>query len=220
MHYLRLQHSNERVPLGKILCLGKNYEDHIREMKSQIPTSPVVFLKPSSAVIENGSTIVIPKMTHQLHHEVELVVVMSKGGKNIPKEKALDHVLGYGVGLDMTMRDVQTEAKKNGLPWAIAKGFDTSAPISMIVPASNIHDPHQLHISCSVNGVIRQQSSTGKMILRIEDIIEYLSSIFTLEPGDIIFTGTPEGVGEVKPGDVIEAELTGYTKITHHVHSA
>lgn len=220
MHYLRLQHSNERVPVGKILCLGKNYEEHIKEMKSETPTSPVVFLKPPTAIIENGSTIVIPRMTHQLHHEVELVVVLSKGGKNIPKAKALDHVLGYGVGLDMTMRDVQNEAKKKGLPWAIAKGFDTSAPISLIVPAENILNPHQLHISCKVNDVIRQETSTEKMILPVESIIEFLSSVFTLEYGDVIFTGTPEGVGEVKPGDIIEAELTGFTKITHHVHSA
>ena len=211
---------NEEILVGKILCLGKNYAAHAKEMMSAVPDEPLVFLKPSSAIIRDGEEIRLPRMSNDVHHEVELVVAIGRDGKNIPASKAVQHILGYAIGLDMTMRDVQTEAKKNGNPWTVSKGFDTSSPISDLIPVTQINDPQDLTICCKVNGVIRQQCSTGKMIFSIDKIIEYISGIFTLERGDLIFTGTPVGVSKVNAGDLIEAELVGYTKITHLVIQA
>ena len=220
MKTIPLNGSGKRVPVGKILCLGRNYADHTLEMKATIPEVPVVFLKPSSALIANGEAIVRPPVSKELHHEVELVVVIGKEGKNIPAARAYEYVWGYAVGLDMTLRDLQSTAKNQGLPWSVAKGFDTSAAISEIIPKERISDPHSLEIRCIVNGTLRQKSSTGKMIFTIDRIIEYLSTIFTLEVGDLIFTGTPEGVGEVKEADVVEAELVGYARTRHQIHTA
>ncbi len=203
--------------INKIFCLGRNYAAHAKEMSSGIPETPVVFLKPSTAVIQDNEPILKPSISNLLHHEVELYVAIGKGGRNISLDKAHNHIAGYGVALDMTLRDLQNSAKKEGQPWAVCKGFDTSAPISELIPAEDIKDPYSLTIRCCVNGSEKQRSSTGKMILKIDYIIHYLSSIFTLERGDLIFTGTPEGVGEAKAGDIIEAELVGYTKITNPV---
>lgn len=220
MKTIRIIDSQKEINVGKILCLGKNYTEHAKEMQSDVPTTPVIFLKPSSAIIQNGESIIRPKISKELHHEVELVIVIGDGGKNITANEAYNHILGYAIGLDMTLRDIQSNAKKQGHPWAIAKGFDTSAPVSDVIPANKIPSPNNITITCSVNGVLRQKSSTSKMIFCVEKIIEYVSSIFTLELGDLIFTGTPEGVGEVKPGDTIEAELVDYIKITHPVVGA
>jgi 5-carboxymethyl-2-hydroxymuconate isomerase len=202
------RYTGELLPVGKILCLGRNYVAHAREMKADLPRTPVVFLKPATALVHSGEKIVIPPLSHELHYEAEMVVVMDEDGKDIPEERALSHVYGYAVGLDMTLRDLQSEAKVNGLPWSIAKGFDTSAPVSEVVPKDRINDPHSLQLTLQVNGRTRQHASTGDMIFRIEKIIAFLSQIFTLERGDLIFTGTPEGVGEVKSGDTLVAELT------------
>jgi len=220
MNIITFYGSQEKQVVGKILCLGKNYAAHAMEMKSDIPTKPLIFIKPSSSIIHNGENIIIPQISKDVHHEVELVVVIGRGGKMIPAMSAYQYVSGYAVGLDMTLRDIQSEAKKNGSPWAVAKGFDTSAPISDVIPKSEIKNPHELTITCRVNGIVRQNSSTKHMIFQIDKIIEYLSSIFTLEQGDLIFTGTPEGVGQVKVGDVIEAELEGYIKTSYPVIEA
>ena len=220
MKTLKIIGTKEEITVGKIFCLGRNYIEHAKEMKSEVPTQPIIFLKPQSAIIHDGETIIKPKISNELHHEVELVVVISKKGKHIQKNDAFNYILGYAIGLDMTLRDVQSEAKEKGLPWTLAKGFDTSAPVSDIIPADKIPNPHNLTISCSVNGVIRQKSSTSKMIFTIDNIIEYVSSIFTLERGDLIFTGTPEGVGEVKPGDRITAEIENFISISHPIASA
>ncbi|MBI4546459.1 MAG: fumarylacetoacetate hydrolase family protein [Ignavibacteriae bacterium] len=220
MKTLQVHGKGKEYIVGKILCLGRNYVEHAQEMQSEIPNVPIVFIKPSTAIINSDEDIIIPKISQQLHHEVELIVAIAKEGKNISSEQALEYVLGYGVGLDMTLRDIQTEAKKKGLPWSVAKGFDTSAPISDIIAASKIKNPQDLRFRCKVNGTVRQETTTSKMIFPIEKIIEYLSSIFTLEPGDLIFTGTPEGAGEVKTRDIIEAELVGYTSIRHRVRTA
>ena len=217
MKKLRIIGSNQEIETGKILCLGRNYAEHAKEMKFDVPSLPIVFMKPSTAIICNGEAIVRPKISKELHHEVELVVAIGKTGKNIPASEAYDYICGYAVGLDMTLRDIQSEAKTGGLPWTVAKGFDTSAAVSDIISKSRIANPHDLTLRCKVNGSVRQQSSTGKMILTIDRIIEYISSLFTLESGDLIFTGTPEGVGEVKHGDTIEAELVGYATISHPV---
>jgi 2-keto-4-pentenoate hydratase/2-oxohepta-3-ene-1,7-dioic acid hydratase in catechol pathway len=208
------------IYVGKILCLGRNYAEHAKEMQTEVPQSPIIFLKPPSAIIKNGEDIIIPKISNELHHEIELVVAIGRKAKNISMHEAINYVLGYGIGLDMTLRDVQNEAKNKGLPWSVAKGFDTSAPISDIIPAAKISNPQDLEIRCTVNGILRQQSSTSKMIFTISQMIEYISSIFTLELGDLIFTGTPEGVSQVRDGDTIEAELVGYTKISHLVRAA
>ncbi len=220
MKQVKIKNTNELISVGKILCIGRNYIEHAAEMKSEIPQKPVLFLKPSTALIYNGDIIHIPKISHNLHHEVELVVVIAKEGKNISKKDAYEYVLGYAVGLDMTLRDVQDEAKKKGLPWTIAKGFDTSAPISDVILADQIDDPHQLELVCKVNGKIRQQDTTNKMIFKIDQLIEYISSIFTLERGDLIFTGTPAGVAQVVDGDILEAEISGIIKINNSVKSS
>jgi len=220
MKSIRLQGSGKNIEVRKIFCLGKNYAEHAKEMHSEIPTTPVVFLKPSTAILINSEDIVIPKISHEPHHEVELIVAIGREGKNIKASHAYDYVLGYGIGLDMTLRDVQNEAKRKGNPWTVSKGFDTSAPVSDIIPKSNIPDPHKLTVRCTVNSNIRQEGSTGDMIFSIPAVIEYLSSLFTLEPGDIIFTGTPEGVGPVHDGDRITAELVGHISIAHTIRTA
>lgn len=209
MHDLILKSSHTTVPVGKMLCLGKNYERHAREMGGDVPVEPVIFLKPSTALLRGGGTVRIPAISSDLHHEVELVVVIGETARNVPEADAMKYILGYAVGLDMTLRDVQSRAKGRGEPWAVAKGFDTSAPISEIVSVERIADPHNLTLSLRVNGERRQHGSTADMILKIPYLISYLSRIFTLERGDCIFTGTPEGVGQVVTGDRLEAEIEG-----------
>jgi 5-carboxymethyl-2-hydroxymuconate isomerase len=217
MKTIQLLPSGKEFRLNNIFCIGKNYADHAKEMGGDVPKEPVIFLKPTSAVITNGAPIIIPPMTSNVHHEVELTVLIGTGGKNIPQASAMDHVAGYGVGLDMTMRDRQSEAKKAGNPWAVSKGFDTSAPLSPFIAAASVPDPHAVDITLTVNGTLRQHSNTRHMIFRIDVLIAYLSSIFTLEEGDIIYTGTPEGVAQVISGDVLEASIPGVGSIRHTV---
>jgi 5-carboxymethyl-2-hydroxymuconate isomerase len=219
MQTITLRGHQNAVAVGTIYCLGRNYAEHAKEMHAEITPAPIVFLKPRTALIHDGEPIILPSISRDVHHEVEFVVAIGKGGKHIARDAAYSHVLGYGIGLDMTLRDVQEEAKKRGLPWSVAKGFDTSAPVSDFLPPDQIGDPHAQTICCRVNGSVRQRASTGTMISRIDVIIEYISSIFTIEAGDLIFTGTPEGVGAVKHGDVVEAELAGFAKISHPVRN-
>ncbi|MEO5930696.1 MAG: fumarylacetoacetate hydrolase family protein, partial [Candidatus Kapaibacterium sp.] len=189
MHDLILKATHTTLAVGKMLCLGKNYEKHAKEMGGDVPADPVIFMKPATALLRGGGMVMIPTVSHELHHEVELVVVIDRAGKDIPEDDAMSYVLGYAVGLDMTLRDLQSVAKKRGEPWAVAKGFDTSAPISEVFPRDQVADPHALILSLKVNGETRQHGSTGDMILKIPAIISYLSRIFTLERGDCIFTG-------------------------------
>lgn len=211
------------LPIGKeirinnIFCVGKNYADHAKEMGGEVPKEPIIFLKPTSSVIHNGEPIVIPPMSNNVHHEVELTVLIGKRGKNISPADAMQYVAGYGIGLDMTMRDKQSDAKKSGNPWTIAKGFDTSAPLSPFVSASSVPDPHNLDILLKVNGAERQRSNTKQMIFTINVLISFLSTIFTIEEGDIIYTGTPEGVAQVVAGDILEAEIPGVGSLKHSV---
>ena len=207
MALIKFQNSPKQISVGKILCLGRNYAAHAKEMNAETPDAPVVFLKPSTALLPEGGLITLPPISKELHHEVEMVFLIGKNGKNIARDRAMDFVGGYAVGLDMTLRDVQADAKKKGLPWSTAKGFDTSAPVSKFVEKEQIKDPHNLDISLKVNGAERQRSNTRNMIFRIEDMIAFISTIFTLEVGDLIYTGTPEGVGPVVSGDILEAEL-------------
>jgi acylpyruvate hydrolase len=200
--------SKTAFEVRKIFCIGRNYADHAREMKADVPEAPVFFLKPPTAVIGDGGLIRIPSISKELHHEVEMTVLLGRGGKDISRGNALNLVAGYGIGLDMTLRDVQSEAKKKGLPWTLAKGFDTSAPLSEFVPADQIADPNNLNLKLDVNGLPRQQSNTKNFIFKIDALIAYISQFFTFEPGDIIFTGTPEGVAPAASGDRLEATLS------------
>lgn len=220
MSFVTLAPSGELFAVGTIYCLGRNYAAHAAEMKAEVPAEPVVFLKPAGALVADGGDIIIPRISSDVHHEVELVALIGTGGRAIPPERAYEHVLGYGVGLDMTLRDVQAEAKKKGLPWSVAKGFATSAPVSTIVAKDRVPDPHALEIVLRVNGEIRQRSHTSRMLFPLPAVVSYLSSIFTLEKGDLIFTGTPEGVGPVRPGDRLEAELPGVARLRVGVRSA
>jgi 2-keto-4-pentenoate hydratase/2-oxohepta-3-ene-1,7-dioic acid hydratase in catechol pathway len=197
------------VPAGKIIAVGRNYREHAREMGASGEEPPLLFLKPASALVPDGGIVRRPPFSLSLHHEVEIVVAIGRGGKHIPESAALEHVLGYAVGLDMTLRDVQAEAKRRGHPWAVAKGFDTSAPLSTVVPAATVPDPGVLGLELRVNGELRQTGRATDMMLPIPALIAFVSGIFTLDPGDLLFTGTPAGVGEVFPGDVLAASLTG-----------
>lgn len=204
---------NEYI-IGKILCIGRNYVDHINELGNETPSAPVVFTKPASSVIGNGEAVVIPPYSQECHYEAELAVLIGTEGKNIPVTEALDHVAGYGVAIDMTLRDVQENLKKKGLPWDIAKGFDTACPLSDFVPAAQVTDPQNLTIRFLLNGEERQNGSTGLMINPVAQIISHLSGIFTLEEGDLILTGTPAGVGRVVSGDRMEASIAGVGTIS------
>lgn len=207
MKTVRFAHTAQELPVGKILCIGRNYAAHAKEMAADVPSEPVVFLKPSTALVPDGGTVIFPTFSRDLHHEVEMVVVIGASVRAVPESAALDAVAGYAVGLDMTLRDVQALAKKQGLPWTVAKGFDTSAPLSLAVDRSLVPDPGALTLTLRVNGQVRQQASTRDMIFSVPRLVSFLSGIFTLEPGDLIFTGSPEGVAGVRPGDVLEADL-------------
>lgn len=197
------------VSIGKLLCIGRNYADHAAEMERDVPEEPMVFLKPSTAVIRNGGTVRLPSQSHDVHHEVELVAVIGKEGREIPEGQALDYVAGYAVGLDMTARDLQNQAKEKRHPWSVAKGFDTFAPLGPIAPAASIGDPQDLTLQLRVNDDVRQEASTEHMIFPVATLVHHCSQIFTLEPGDLLYTGTPSGVGPVADGEGLEASATG-----------
>ena len=214
MKNYRFQNYTKRVRVGKIICLARTYKEHAREMNTTVTEDPLLFLKPASSVIFNHGTIVIPRMSQCLHHEVELGVIIGKSGRYITEEKALQHVLGYLVALDITARDIQSIAKKNGWPWAIAKGFDTFTPLSDSVLKKRVKNPQNLDLELKINGIITQKANTDQMIYSIERIISFISKIMTLERGDLILTGTPEGVGEIKEGDLLEARLGSFCSLT------
>jgi len=200
--------SGERIDVGKIVAVGRNYAAHIAEMGGDPDAAPpVMFFKPSTALVADGGQIEIPSGVGAVHHEVELVAVIGTSGRRIPRERALDHVLGFAVGLDLTLRDLQAEAKKSGTPWAVAKGFDGSAPVSAVAPREDVGDGSGLAIRLDVNGVRRQDGTTDRMIRSVADLVAEASRLVTLERGDLLFTGTPEGVGPVVAGDVLEAEI-------------
>jgi len=207
MHTVKMIGSNTLFQVGKIVCLARNYMEHIRELANEVPDRAVLFCKPASSIIGSGETIIIPPFSSDCHHELELALLIGTPGKNIPEAEAMKHVAGYAVSLDMTLRDVQGELKAKGLPWDIAKGFDTSCPLSDFVAAATVADPQNLEMSLKVNGAIRQQGNTNLMMRKLPRIINEISQNFTLEAGDIILTGTPAGVGPVKAGDLLDAEI-------------
>jgi fumarylpyruvate hydrolase len=194
----------------RIFCVGRNYADHAREMGSNPDREPPFFFtKPADAVVANGKSIPYPPATTNFHHEVELVVALASGGKNIPVEQANDHIFGYAVGLDMTRRDLQTAAREKGHPWDMAKGFDHSAPISAITPLSMTGVLTNGPLQLSVNGAVRQKGDLSDLIWSIPETISSLSGLVELSAGDLIYTGTPAGVGPVVKGDTLKAEFPG-----------
>ena len=218
MKYYKFQDKTKKnLQIGKIICLARTYKSHAKEMKTDVTKKPLIFLKPASSIIFDKESVIIPDMSKKVHHEVELGVVIGKKGNNILKNKAGDYILGYCLGLDITARDIQSQAKKNGWPWTIAKGFDTFAPISDVILKDKVPNPNNLDISLKVNDRMRQCSNTKLMIYSIEEIIEFISKIMTLEPGDLILTGTPKGVKEIKKGDHIKADLENICSLQTYV---
>lgn len=205
--------TSDRFPVHRIYCVGRNYVEHAKEMGHSGREAPFFFMKPADAVLEVRpdvpTAMPYPSLTSNLHHEVELVVAIGKGGSNIRAVDAAQHIFGYAVGLDMTRRDLQNEMKKQGRPWCIGKGFDHSAPMGAITPASQVPGIHGATISLQVNGVGRQRSNTAQLIWNVAETIEQLSTAWELQPGDLIFTGTPEGVNAVVRGDVLVASIDG-----------
>jgi acylpyruvate hydrolase len=207
MKTIKIKNSTEEIEIGKIVCVGRNYAEHAKELGNEVPEKPVVFLKPASAIIFSGDEIKYPPFSEEMHHEVELVLLIRSKIKNVTIEEAEKAIAGYGVGLDMTLRDVQSKLKNKGHPWTIAKCFDTSAVLSEFV----LKDDHNLtldeEIFLTVNDEERQRDLLNKMSFKPAELVQYLSSLMTLDEGDLIFTGTPKGVGKVEKGDVIKAGI-------------
>lgn len=209
---------SKRFPVNRIYCVGRNYADHAREMGHDPDREPpFFFMKPATAIVTDGQAMSYPALSKDVHHELEMVVALGKGGSNIPADQALDHVWGYGLGLDMTRRDLQGEAKKMGRPWDTGKAFDQSAPCSALVPVSQCGHLSKGRIYLTVNGQVKQDGDLAMMIWNVPETIAYLSTLFTLMPGDLIFSGTPAGVAAVQRGDVLEGHVDGlpvlHTKI-------
>ncbi|HEX2814005.1 MAG TPA: fumarylacetoacetate hydrolase family protein [Sphingopyxis sp.] len=209
--------SDDRFPVRRIFCVGKNYADHAREMGGDPAREPPFFFsKPADALVAGAGDIAMPPRTANLHHEVELVVALAKGGNNIASDDAEAHIFGYAVGNDLTRRDLQADAKAGGRPWDMAKGFDHSAVLSPIRPAADIGHPQRARIWLSVNGDVRQDGDIADMIWPVADIIAELSTYVELRPGDLIYTGTPAGVGRIVAGDVVEGGIDGVGTIANH----
>lgn len=217
MKYLKFKNHSEQVPIGKLVCVGRNYAAHAKELGNDVPEFPIIFLKLASNVIYSGESIVHPTYSNELHHEVELVLYIGGPVKNANNEQAENAIQGYTIGLDMTLRDLQFEFKKKGDPWTLAKCFDTAAVLTEVILKKDYQLRGDENISLMVNGITKQNSSIKNMIFSPGEIVKYISARMTLEKGDLIFTGTPEGVSKVIPGDKIEALLENIGTITTQV---
>ena len=207
------------LPAGTIYCIGRNYADHAKEMNAAIPSEPMVFTKPVGSLSIGDGSLSLPAETQDVHHEVEWVIAIGKGGKHISLDQAWDHVAGWAVGIDFTARDLQAKAKAAGKPWTLAKGFDGFAPVSSFSAkpsAISLEDMSDYQLQFQVNGITRQSEHLNQMLFSASELIQYLSSVFTLHPGDLIFTGTPSGVSQVVPGDRCLAELKDPKGSTTH----
>jgi 2-keto-4-pentenoate hydratase/2-oxohepta-3-ene-1,7-dioic acid hydratase in catechol pathway len=209
---------------SKIICLGRNYIEHAKEMKAEVPKNPIFFAKTVNTLVTDSNPIIYPKMLYnnqeynKVDHEVELAFIVSQTSKNIQIKNAYDYIEGYSIFLDITARKMQISDRNINLPWYRSKNFDTFGPIGPeITPCNDIEDPHNLNIQLRINGEVRQQSNTKYMIFKIPEILAFLSKFITLVPGDIVATGTPSGVGPIQPGDIIEASIEKIGKITHKV---
>jgi fumarylpyruvate hydrolase len=213
-----------RFPVSRIYCVGRNYEDHAKEMGFTGREPPFFFMKPNDALVavEEGATgqMAYPSLTQNFHHEIELVVAIGIGGRNIKAADAEKHIFGYAVGLDMTRRDLQSDMKKQGRPWCIGKAFDESAPIGPITPIGNAGNVNQADFELRVNGEVRQRSNVSKLIWNVAETIEHLSAAWELQAGDLIYTGTPEGVAAVVTGDTLVARIDGLGSLTVQVGAA
>ena len=206
--------SDALFPVRRIYCVGRNYAEHIREMGGDERQPPFFFQKPTDAIVLDGAQIPYPTVTSDFQHEIELVLAIGQRGSDIPLERAADHVFGQAVGIDLTRRDVQVEARKAGRPWEIGKGFDKSAPIGLLHPTTGGALLDAGNISLTVNGEVRQTGDLAQMIWDSAEIISQLSRHYRLEPGDLIYTGTPAGVGAIKVGDVVRGEVADLTPLT------
>jgi fumarylpyruvate hydrolase len=206
--------SDLRFPVHRIYCIGRNYAEHAKEMGSEVDRAqPIFFAKPADAIVIDNGDVPYPSATTDLHHEVEMVVALADGGRDIAIEQALDRVYAYGVGLDLTRRDLQAAAKKKGNPWDTGKGFDHSAPVSSLHRVADIGHPQHARLTLSVNGELRQQTDIDDMVFSVAEIIHELSKLYELQSGDLIFTGTPAGVAALVRGDRFHAELTGVSVV-------
>ncbi len=220
MTKIRIHETEKYIKVNNVYCVGRNYVDHIKEMNgSNISELPVIFIKPNSSIINDGGVVEIPKysdkyISENLHYEVELVIVISRNGRNIPENESEKYILGYAVGLDMTLRDIQDNSKKNGTPWAISKGFISSAPVSDILLKSPTISPMKFELNLLQNNIKKQHTNTSLMIHNIYKLVSYISSIFSIQKYDLIFTGTPRGVGKAFSGDKIVATLDNKLKLS------
>ncbi|ABR89561.1 Faa-hydrolase family protein [Janthinobacterium sp. Marseille] len=202
--------SSKPFPVGRIYCVGRNYAEHAREMGHDPDREPpFFFMKPADAIVQNNANIPYPQLTQDLHHEIEMIVAIGKGGADIAVENALEHVFGYGVGLDMTRRDIQGQAKKMGRPWEMGKAFDNSAPCTAITPVTTIGHPNKGAVWLKINGELKQKGDLADLIWNVQETIAYLSQLITLRPGDLIMSGTPAGVGAVQRGDKLVGHVDG-----------
>ena len=209
MSSINLLPDNTRVDVGTIYCIGRNYIKHIQELENEVNAEPVLFLKPAASLITQNRAIELPGYSEDVHHETELVLLIGREGRNIPEGDALHHIAGVGIGLDLTARDTQTALREKGLPWTISKGFETAACVSDFLPVQRLGDLGKLRFTLKVNGEQRQEGDTSLMIFSVPKILNYISSVITLQPGDVIFTGTPHGVARIAPGDRLELSLEG-----------
>jgi 2-keto-4-pentenoate hydratase/2-oxohepta-3-ene-1,7-dioic acid hydratase in catechol pathway len=213
MKTIKIKNSNKEITIGKIVCVGRNYAEHVYELGNEIHEKPVVFLKTNSSVIYSGESIIYPSFSNDMHHETELVLLIGENIKDADLETSERAIAGYGVGLDMTLRDVQADLKRKGHPWTIAKCFDTSTVLSDFVEKSSHKLTLDEIISLKINGEYRQKDQLNKMLHKPAQVVQYVSSLMKLETGDLIFTGTPKGVSKVEKGDKLVAELEGVVKL-------
>jgi fumarylpyruvate hydrolase len=206
--------TQKKFPVRRIWCVGRNYEEHIREMGQDVREPPFFFSKPADAIVVDGGSVPYPPLTKDMHHEVELVVALQSGGRNIKPERALDCIFGYAVGIDLTRRDLQIASRNMKRPWEIGKAFDASAPCGALAPASRIGHPDKGRIVLKVNGQIRQDGDLSQMIWKVPEVIAKLSESVELGPGDVIMTGTPAGVAATVAGDKIECEIDGVGRLS------
>ena len=213
MKTVKIKNSSKEITIGKIVCVGRNYAEHVYELGNEIHEKPVVFLKTVSSVIYSDGSIIYPSFSNDMHHETELVLLIGENIKDADLESSQRAITGYGIGLDMTLRDVQSELKKKAHPWTIAKCFDTSTVLSEFVEKSSRQLTLDETISLKINGEYRQKDQLNKMLHKPAQVVQYISSLMKLEAGDLIFTGTPKGVSKVEKGDKLEAELEGIVRL-------
>lgn len=210
MTHVYLKPNNTPVTVANIFCVGRNYAAHAAEMNSPTLETPIIFLKPTSAISTEEKPIVLPSFSHDVHYETELVILIGQGGNDIPLENAWDYIAAYGIGLDLTARDIQAEAKTKGHPWTLAKGFKGAACVSQFIPHNELSNPQDCFFTLQQNGELKQHGKTNLMLFSIPYLIHYISSVFGLTKGDLIFTGTPEGVGKLHSEDKLKLNLNNH----------